>query len=289
MRQLRRRHFQRLQRQIGARRDDAAAVIAPRIDDVEIGRGAEIDDDQRRLVAVCAATVLTSRSAPTSRAGMSTSTPMPEPGNCRADHQRLAVKIAPAQLEQVEIASGTTLATIAASMSAGLKPASSQQMGQPDDIFVGGAPRIGRGAPRGAQRVALPDREDGVGVAGVDRRAASHSAPYGWCDSERPRRRRSGGGRRRRRAAARRRRRGRESGPSERGALEPHADRRAKPACPREPGRAHRREPRLAPPRRPDLEMLDERLQQHCRGDAGIALGDERGRRKSVFSGCERS
>ena len=38
---------QRLQRQIDARRDDAAAIIAVAIDHVESGRGAEIDDDQR--------------------------------------------------------------------------------------------------------------------------------------------------------------------------------------------------------------------------------------------------
>ena len=39
---------------------------------------------------------------------------------------------------------------------------------QPDRIFVGGAPRIGRDPPAGADDPVLDQSEDEVGVAGVD-------------------------------------------------------------------------------------------------------------------------
>ena len=42
-------------------------------------------------------------------------------------------------------------------------------MVEPDDIFVGGALAFGGGAPAALERGAVPHREDGVGVVGVDR------------------------------------------------------------------------------------------------------------------------
>jgi hypothetical protein len=45
---------------------------------------------------------------------------------------------------------------------------------QPDEIFIRRAPVIGRDAPMRQEFLAVPDRKDGIGVAGVD--AQQHGA-----------------------------------------------------------------------------------------------------------------
>ena len=65
-------------------------------------------------------------------------------------------------------ARGTTVPMITA-VDVGLGEAfEREQLVQPDRILIGGAPRIGRDPPARADDAVLDQREDEVGVAGVD-------------------------------------------------------------------------------------------------------------------------
>ena len=63
-----------------------------------------------------------------------------------------------------------------------------EQLVQPDRIFVGGAARIGRDPPAGADHPVLDQREDEIGIAGVDGEQHGRFLGADRADGERRRR-----------------------------------------------------------------------------------------------------
>ena len=96
-----RRPLQRLDRQVDAGRDDAAAVVAVLVDHVEGGGGAEIDDDQRRPGIAHAGADRVADAVGADLAGRSILMPRIDVG--LADDQRLAVADSAAEPAQVEV------------------------------------------------------------------------------------------------------------------------------------------------------------------------------------------
>ncbi len=149
-RQLRRRHGERLERQVDAGRDRAAAIVAVAIDHVEGRGGAEIDDDERPLVALVRR----------DRVDEAVRSHLLRPVDARldpgrdarlADDERIAVAIGAAQAAQIEVRIGHDARDDGAVDVVARQIIERQEMIEPHDMLVSGAARIGAGAPRAFQ------------------------------------------------------------------------------------------------------------------------------------------
>ena len=165
----RRAREERVHRDLDPRREHAAGELARRRDDVEVGRGAEVDDDRRGAVALArrhgvgdpvgpdlARVVVADRHAGRRRPGPSTSSSTPAQRSAKASYSPTSRGTD----EQRTIPSSVESSTSAA-----------QQHRQ----LVGGLRRVGADPELRAELVALEETEDGLRVADVDREQ------HRWC------------------------------------------------------------------------------------------------------------
>ncbi len=162
-----------------------------------------------------------------------------------------------------------------------------QQMVEPHHIFIGGAARIGGGAPRPAQMLAVPHGEHGVGVVGVDGQAAWRGSSQALQAAGKT----SAAAMVRRPPAAVEQKHARfvEPGeaPAELRRRQPHADGRAQPVRAREPGRAHRREALRRAKCRSQREQSSARIGSIAAGATAAPDAASEVAGYSVASGCE--
>src|SRR5271169_2555376 len=164
------------------------AMVALGVDDVEIGRRAEIDDDKGRLVAVVGADGVAQP------VGADLIRPVDDGAGAKldadlADHQRLAAAIMAAKPPQVEIGLGYDAGDDGASELLSHQVFQRQHMVEPHYIFVGSAPGVGGGSPSALEPIALPHGKHRVGVIGVDceeHRASSASDREDFASGDAP-------------------------------------------------------------------------------------------------------
>src|SRR6185437_13016191 len=154
-------------RKVRARRDDAAFVIAIRAHDVEGGGGSEIDDDERALVGFMRRDGV-DQAVRANRIGAIHLDADAEIDVSVADDHGFAFEIFAAEHAQVEQRSGNDGGDNGRVDIGEAKARERDQRLEQDGVFIGRARGFGDGAPFGAHFLAVINREDDVGVTGVD-------------------------------------------------------------------------------------------------------------------------
>src|SRR5882672_6290094 len=154
-------------RKIDTRRNDAAFIIAFLAHDIERRGGAEVDYDESALV-----TVVRRHSVGETIGADAVGAIIVDRKSRRdirgTDNQRFAMQIAPTQIPKIEERVRHDGGDDGLIEIAEVQAFEFQKLRQPNAILVGGAACRGCGAPLRANGVALADREDDVGISGVD-------------------------------------------------------------------------------------------------------------------------